>query len=43
MPPPGTPAHERARLVLERYLAHDDPMLREHAVWAAHTGMSDHP
>lgn len=43
MPTPGTAAHERARAVLERYLAHDDPMLREHAEWAAHTGMSDRP
>ncbi|MEX0847613.1 MAG: tRNA epoxyqueuosine(34) reductase QueG [Ilumatobacteraceae bacterium] len=41
MPALGSPAHERARLVLDRYLAHDDPMLREHAAWAAHAGMNE--
>ena len=31
----GDPADPAVAHLLERYLAHDDPLLRSHAVWAA--------
>ena len=39
---PSTDMVSRVASVLGRYLAHDDPVLRAHAVWAARTARLDH-